>query len=62
MQGQGEMVQKLHVVVSLGTGIIPQSPVKGVDLYRPSGIFDIVKIGFAASSLGALLIDQVGVG
>ena len=47
------------MVVSLGTGKIPQRAVKAVDLYRPSGLFDIVKIGFAATSLGQLLVDQV---
>ncbi len=49
----------LHVVVSLGTGLIPVQPVKACDVFRPEGLFDIARVAFGATALGQLLIDQV---
>ncbi|CAG9864303.1 unnamed protein product [Phyllotreta striolata] len=49
------------VVVSLGTGLVPVTEVKGIDVFRPETIWDSAKllslvmgIGF----LGTLLVDQ----
>ena len=52
----------MHVVVSLGTGKNPPQRVKACDIYRPEGLFDIVRVTVGAKNLGAMLLDQVGVG
>ena len=54
-------MRPLHVVVSIGTGKMPQYPVKALDVYRPEGLFDIAKVAFGATALGKLLVDQVRV-
>lgn len=58
-QNQGDLAKPIHVVVSLGTGCIPQEAVKHCDVYRPEGLFDIAKVAFGATALGQILIDQV---
>ena len=35
----------LSLVVSIGTGLIPMSPLQNVDVYRPEGIFDTARLG-----------------
>ena len=49
----------MHVVVSLGTGKMPVQEVKYADVYRPEGLFDLVKVSFGARELAELMIDQV---
>lgn len=49
----------LSVVVSLGTGSIPVLPIKEIDVYRPTNIFDGIKIYSGMTTLGTLLVDQV---
>ena len=47
------------MVVSLGTGRIPPRPVNAVDVYKPEGLFDIVKVATGAKNLGQMLIETV---
>ena len=46
-------------VVSLGTGRIPVSDVKNMDVFRPEGILDAYRAVSGAVSLSRMLIDQV---
>lgn len=59
--GQGEQVQPLGCVVSLGTGRIPVSEVKNLDVFRPEGILDAYRAVSGALSLSRMLIDQASV-
>lgn len=47
------------VVVSLGTGLIPVTQLKDIDIFRPEKIWDSAKLMMGISSLGTLLVDQV---
>ena len=49
----------VSVVVSLGTGLIPVTPVKEIDVFLPGSILDGVKLYSGISTLGTLLVDQV---
>ena len=59
-QGRGEEACALGCVVSLGTGRIPVSDVKNIDVFRPEGILDAYRAVSGAVSLSRMLIDQVG--
>lgn len=47
----------LSLVVSVGTGLIPMSPLQNVDVYRPEGIFDTAKLG-EINKQSIILFDQ----
>lgn len=47
------------IVVSLGTGLIPVTQLKEIDVFRPESIWDATKLVAGISSLGTLLVDQV---
>ncbi|XP_001604975.1 85/88 kDa calcium-independent phospholipase A2 isoform X1 [Nasonia vitripennis] len=51
-------VVPLSLVVSVGTGLIPMSPLQNVDVYRPGGIFDTAKLAMGISTLATLVVDQ----
>ncbi|XP_058805766.1 85/88 kDa calcium-independent phospholipase A2 isoform X2 [Phymastichus coffea] len=51
-------VVPLQLVVSLGTGMIPMSPLQNVDVYRPEGLFDTAKLAMGITTLVTLLVDQ----
>ncbi|XP_013395642.1 85/88 kDa calcium-independent phospholipase A2-like [Lingula anatina] len=55
---QESKMRPLGLVVSLGTGRIPVTPVSNCDVFRPGGPIDLVKLGFGAQALTNLLIDQ----
>jgi hypothetical protein len=59
LQGKSSVVRPIHVVVSLGTGRIPPVPVSAVDVYKPEGLFDIVKVATGAKNLGQMLVETV---
>lgn len=42
-------------VVSLGTGLIPVTELKGIDIFRPENIFDMVKLTQGASAIGMVM-------
>ncbi|XP_063980482.1 85/88 kDa calcium-independent phospholipase A2 [Diachasmimorpha longicaudata] len=54
---EGEMTP-LSLVVSIGTGAVPVSPLKDIDVFRPEGLWDTVRVGMGISALGTLLVDQ----
>lgn len=53
-----DRVVPLSLVVSLGTGLIPVTPLKDIDVFRPESLWDAVKLGMGISALGNLLVDQ----
>ncbi|KAM6972544.1 85/88 kDa calcium-independent phospholipase A2 [Aplochiton taeniatus] len=56
-EGRGDEVQKLAVVVSLGTGKPPQVVVNSVDVFRPSNPLELAKSFVGAKELGKMLVD-----
>nr|XP_023018736.1 85/88 kDa calcium-independent phospholipase A2 isoform X2 [Leptinotarsa decemlineata] len=48
----------VSVVVSLGTGLIPVTQIKEIDVFRPESIWDSAKLVIGISFLGTLLVDQ----
>ncbi|XP_076312076.1 85/88 kDa calcium-independent phospholipase A2-like isoform X2 [Tachypleus tridentatus] len=56
--GQEDQVRKLGLVVSLGTGVMPVSKVKSIDVFRPDGIWGTMKLAYGMSALGQLIVDQ----
>ncbi|XP_056648135.1 85/88 kDa calcium-independent phospholipase A2 isoform X1 [Diorhabda sublineata] len=48
----------VNVVVSLGTGLIPVTQVKSIDVYKPDSIWNSAKLMIGISFLGSLLVDQ----
>ncbi|XP_043281433.1 85/88 kDa calcium-independent phospholipase A2 isoform X2 [Venturia canescens] len=56
--GREAEVKPLSLVVSIGTGLIPVSPLKDIDVFRPESLWDTVRLGMGISALGNLLVDQ----
>ncbi|XP_056441994.1 85/88 kDa calcium-independent phospholipase A2 isoform X1 [Gadus chalcogrammus] len=56
-EGRGQEVQKLGIVVSLGTGKPPQVVVNSVDVFRPSNPLELAKSIVGAKELGKMLVD-----
>ncbi|XP_056136610.1 85/88 kDa calcium-independent phospholipase A2 isoform X2 [Lampris incognitus] len=56
-EGHGEEVQRLGIVVSLGTGKPPQVVVNSVDVFRPSNPLELAKSFVGAKELGKMLVD-----
>uniref|UniRef100_A0AAZ3RHB4 phospholipase A2 n=1 Tax=Oncorhynchus tshawytscha TaxID=74940 RepID=A0AAZ3RHB4_ONCTS len=56
-EGRGLEVQRLGVVVSLGTGKPPQVVVNSVDVFRPSNPLELAKSFVGAKELGKMLVD-----
>uniref|UniRef100_A0A672ZKJ5 phospholipase A2 n=1 Tax=Sphaeramia orbicularis TaxID=375764 RepID=A0A672ZKJ5_9TELE len=56
-EGRGEKVKKLGIVVSLGTGKLPQVMVSSVDVFRPSNPLELAKSFVGAKELGKMLVD-----
>ncbi|XP_064179840.1 85/88 kDa calcium-independent phospholipase A2 isoform X1 [Anguilla rostrata] len=56
-QGRGAEVQRLGVVVSLGTGKPPQVAVSSVDVFRPTNPLELAKSFVGAKELGKMLVD-----
>ncbi|XP_023312464.1 85/88 kDa calcium-independent phospholipase A2 isoform X3 [Anoplophora glabripennis] len=48
----------VSVVISLGTGLIPVTQIKEIDVFRPESIWDSAKLVIGISALGTLLVDQ----
>lgn len=49
----------VSLVVSIGTGHIPVSVIKNMDMYRPDSIYDNAKLVLGINTLGTLIVDQV---
>ncbi|KAI5720122.1 hypothetical protein M8J77_002180 [Diaphorina citri] len=56
--GRHSDVRPVSVVVSIGTGSIPVTDMKGVDVFRPENFTDAMKFVAGISTLGILLVDQ----
>ncbi|GAB0089957.1 85/88 kDa calcium-independent phospholipase A2 [Sergentomyia squamirostris] len=48
----------VSVVVSMGTGMIPVTELKEIDVFRPDSIWDTAKLAYGISAIGKLLVDQ----
>lgn len=57
--GREEESVPVSVVVSLGTGMIPVTPVKGIDVFLPGGIMDSIKLYSGIQTLSTVVVDQV---
>ncbi|XP_054008807.1 85/88 kDa calcium-independent phospholipase A2 isoform X1 [Hylaeus anthracinus] len=53
-----EKIVPLSMVVSLGTGLIPTSPLKDIDIFLPETLWDTAKFAMGISVLAELLVDQ----
>ncbi|TRY96989.1 hypothetical protein DNTS_001428, partial [Danionella cerebrum] len=56
-QGLDENINRLNVVVSLGTGKPPQVAVNSVDVFRPSNPIELAKTFVGVKELGKMLVD-----
>ncbi|KAJ8406694.1 hypothetical protein AAFF_G00296100 [Aldrovandia affinis] len=56
-QGKGEQVQRLSVVVSLGTGKFPQVAADAVDVFWPTNPLQVAQTFWGAKGLGQMLVD-----
>uniref|UniRef100_A0A6B2E6X8 phospholipase A2 n=1 Tax=Phlebotomus kandelakii TaxID=1109342 RepID=A0A6B2E6X8_9DIPT len=56
--GRDKEVAPVSVVVSLGTGMIPVTELKEIDVFRPDSIWDTAKLAYGISAIGNLLVDQ----
>lgn len=45
---------KVSVVVSLGTGMVPVSELKEIDVFRPDSFFDAAKLAYGISAIGKI--------
>lgn len=56
--GREQEVIPLSLVVSLGTGLIPTSPLKDIDIFLPESLWSTAKFAMGISVLAVLLVDQ----
>lgn len=56
--GRTKEVVPVSMVVSLGTGLIPVTQIKEIDVFRPESIWDVAKLSYGLSAIGNLLVDQ----
>lgn len=42
----------VSVVVSLGTGLIPVTELKGIDVFKPESIIDAIRLANGISAIG----------
>nr|CAD7458429.1 unnamed protein product [Timema tahoe] len=56
--GKGAQACPLTLVVSLGTGLVPITQLKEIDVFRPESLWDTARLAMGMSSLGQLLVDQ----
>lgn len=57
--GKEDEIAPLSVIISLGTGLIPVTALKDIDVFRPDSILQSAKLYYGISALGNLLVDQV---
>ncbi|XP_053684981.1 85/88 kDa calcium-independent phospholipase A2 isoform X2 [Sabethes cyaneus] len=56
--GRNAEAVPVSIVVSLGTGLIPVTELKEIDVFRPDSIWDTAKLAYGISAIGNLLVDQ----
>lgn len=54
--GRKSEIIPLSVVVSLGTGLIPVTELKDIDVFRPESLIDMYKLTQGASAIGTFQI------
>lgn len=47
---------QISCVVSLGTGLIPVTELKEIDVFRPESIWDTAKLAYGISAIGNFYI------
>lgn len=52
--GRETEAKPVSVVLSLGTGMVPVSELKEIDVFRPDSLFDAAKLAYGISAIGAL--------
>ncbi|XP_050391680.2 85/88 kDa calcium-independent phospholipase A2 [Patella vulgata] len=58
MDNLDDQIRPLGCVISVGTGRLPETEVKNVDVFRPEGLFDAARSVLGLSALGNLIVDQ----
>ncbi|XP_049874169.1 85/88 kDa calcium-independent phospholipase A2 [Pectinophora gossypiella] len=48
----------LKVVVSCGTGLIPVTKLKDIDVFKPESLWDTARLAMGLTAIGSLLVDQ----
>lgn len=43
---------QVSAVISLGTGMIPVTELKEIDVFRPDSLFDAAKLAYGISAIG----------
>lgn len=56
--GRKKEAVPVSCVVSLGTGLIPVTELKEIDVFRPDSLWDTAKLAYGISAIGNLLVDQ----
>jgi len=56
--GRKKEAVPMKIAVSLGTGLIPVTELKEIDVFRPDSIWDTAKLAYGISAIGNLLVDQ----
>ncbi|CAO1329944.1 unnamed protein product [Diamesa hyperborea] len=56
--GREDEVVPLSCVVSLGTGLIPTTILKEIDVFRPDNLWDTARLLDGITAIGNLLVDQ----
>ncbi|XP_045766351.1 85/88 kDa calcium-independent phospholipase A2 [Maniola jurtina] len=58
--GQHDKAKKtyLKVVVSCGTGLIPVTKLKDIDVFKPESLWDTARLALGLTAIGSLLVDQ----
>ncbi|XP_045450931.1 85/88 kDa calcium-independent phospholipase A2 [Melitaea cinxia] len=57
-QHEKAKIARLKLVVSCGTGLIPVTKLKDIDIYKPGGLLDTAWLAYKLSEMGGLLVDQ----
>lgn len=47
------------MVVSLGTGLIPVTELKDIDVFRPESIWDTAKLAYGISTIGKFSLYNI---
>lgn len=56
--GRASEAVPVSIVCSLGTGLVPVTELKDIDVFRPDSIWDTAKLAYGISAIGNLLVDQ----
>lgn len=51
-------IMPVSVVISLGTGLIPVTELKDIDVFRPESLIDMYKLTQGASAIGKLTRNE----